>query len=125
MSAFESPDYNSLTQAALLKVAGTTTVSANASVDFLFNEEDIRPGFEVDFGLDDIISGYTVPTSDLLASLDKYQVEGTNISLLLPLYSNGAISGVAFNSEGVPEPASWILLILGCAGLFQIRRWRR
>lgn len=125
VSAFESPDYNSLTQAALLKVVGTTTVSANASVDFLFNEENFRPGFEVDFGLDDIISGYTVPTSELLASLDKYLVEGTNISLLMPLYSDGAISGVAFNSEGVPEPSSWILLVLGCAGLLQIRRLRR
>ena len=122
--AFGSPDYNPATQKELLKVSGTTTVDSNAKFAFLFDANELVSGFEQDFGLDSIVSGYTVPTEDLLASLDNYKVPGTDINLLMPLYSDGVFSGVAFNSEGVPEPASWILLILGALGIYSYRRKR-
>ena len=121
LAAFESDLYNPGTP--LLTTGGTVTGLEKDNFQFLFSDEITRQT-SFSFNTGDIISGMDpeIPASSLADQLGKLYHNDSGIPMLdVGLLPDGSLL-VSFNSAGVPEPSTWVLLVLGSLGLVCLKR---
>lgn len=106
-----SPD----TTAPLLKVAAGVDVNALVSaMTFEYDTSNLTRDTKIDVNL---VGGVTLSDNDIQAILTNSSLEAFQFASL-----GGGVYELTADTARIPEPSSWILLILGATGLYFNRR---
>ncbi|MDO4574664.1 MAG: hypothetical protein Q4D98_05560 [Planctomycetia bacterium] len=107
LDAFHSSQY---TGGSLLTVGSIASLTND---NFAFVVDDIYNGMLIEFASENLVNGYTGLTADSIAKAlaEVYNVNGIPYMVVSNLESGGF--AVTYNTAGLPEPTSALLLLLG------------
>lgn len=132
LADYEGFTVNSLTSETGTRMLLTVDENGNSNALELTGDADLTAGM-LDFefeDLDALVDGVTVMTANQInapAPLNSLLSDSwQGVISLSPIYTDGVLTGLLAqpwqDSSSVPEPATWVLLLLGTLGVLKLRR---
>nr|MCR5164556.1 PEP-CTERM sorting domain-containing protein [Thermoguttaceae bacterium] len=132
LADYEGFTVDNLTSETGSRMLLTVDENGNSNALELTGDADLTAGMlDFDFeDLDALVDGVTVMTANQInapASLDSLLSDSwQGVLSLNPIYTDGVLTGLVAQAwqdpSSTPEPAAWVLLLLGTLGVLKLRR---